>query len=129
MERSGRSKDRRQNLEAQYDLLTLQDVEEALGTATIPAGTYTQLRLIVYPTGNYAVPSGDTASTPMRVASGTESGVKIVVPGGIVVDDDENASITLDWDLQSENATQINLDSDEYVMTPVIKVVGQTPAN
>jgi hypothetical protein len=116
--------------EKQLNLLSLHGVTENLGTGDIPVGKYTQIRLVVYPTGNYVVPKGTTETFTMAVASGTESGVKIVIPGGITINEAGTGSLTLDWDMRSVSATQINQDGmGGYIMTPVIKVVNQTPGN
>jgi hypothetical protein len=67
---------------AVYDLLALQNgVTALLGSATIPAGSYEQLRLIVDSArvvlaSGFAFANGDTTAS-LRVPSGMETGIKV----------------------------------------------------
>ncbi len=67
----------------QYDLLSLQNgVTVALGTATIPAGTYEQMRFIV-DSARVTLDSGLTfadgsATKALTVPSGMQTGIKVV---------------------------------------------------
>jgi hypothetical protein len=70
------------------DLLTLRNgVFQTLGSALVPAGHYTQVRLRLDPGSSVTV---DGATHPLDVPSGTQSGYKIVgefdVPAGALVD-------------------------------------------
>lgn len=108
-----------------YNLLDLQNTIAALGAAEVPAGKYFQIRLIVHESGNSATPNAG-AATPMTIASGTVTGAKLVVPAGFEVRADQNNEIVLDWDLEAENATTIELQPDgTYLMTPVLKMQSQ----
>lgn len=87
----------------QYDVMTLAYAQEVLGEATVPAGTYNQLRLVLAPNPasgdplNYITLKSDpTTKIPLHTPSGQQSGLKIVghfevVPGVV------NA-IALDFD-------------------------------
>lgn len=94
---------------AVYDLLSLQNgVTALLGSATIPTGSYEQLRLIVDSAQVVLAPglhlaNGDTIA-PLKVPSGMQSGIKVnfggslrVTPGqtDIVVDFDVSQSFVL----------------------------------
>ncbi|HEX9023497.1 MAG TPA: DUF4382 domain-containing protein [Geobacteraceae bacterium] len=64
------------------DILNLHFLPQILGTTTIPAGTYSQVRLILAPNSptlsNYVVLSGDPAKLPLTTPSAQQTGVKIV---------------------------------------------------
>lgn len=60
------------------DVVKLHFLQEILGTAVVPAGTYTQVRLVLEPTGNYVVPKGTNTQFPLDTPSGQESGVKVL---------------------------------------------------
>jgi len=70
----------------QHDLLQLQNgVTALLGSATIPAGDYSQLRLVV-DSARLTLVDGATfddgsITRAMRVPSGAESGIKVSFPG------------------------------------------------
>lgn len=75
---------------ASYDLLSLQGgVTAALGTATIPAGDYTQMRLVV-DSARVTLASpltfvGGSASATVRVPSGMQTGIKVNLQGAVHV--------------------------------------------
>src|SRR6476646_2868108 len=71
-----------------YDLLTLQNgVFAELGTWTLPAGHFTQIRLLLDP-GSYPVIGGQRV--PLTIPSGLQTGLKLIgefdVPAGSLVD-------------------------------------------
>lgn len=104
------------------NLIDLAGVNELLGTALIPDGIYSQVRVVVYENGNYAVAKDQTEKKDLKIPSGTQSGIKVVVPGGFTVLDGAITSIVLDWDLQSEDGTKIHEAGGRYIMRPVIKL-------
>lgn len=92
------------------DVMKLQFVQEALGEVVLPAGNYSQIRLILAPnpTGqqppvNYLVLKSDTTNTPIPLTtpSGQTSGLKILGPleikpgviNAIMIDFDPNTAI------------------------------------
>ncbi|MDH5717054.1 MAG: DUF4382 domain-containing protein [Spirochaetia bacterium] len=108
--------------EKKMNLLDLQNTSTLLGEAEVTEGKYTQIRLVVYETGNTARPV-DGEDKPLTIASGDVTGAKLVISGGLEITADEEKEITLDWDLNTENSTQIKLNSDgSYHMTPVLKL-------
>lgn len=88
---------------ASYDLLALQNgVTALLGTDTIPAGSYEQLRLIVdsarvvlAPGSTFA--SGDTTAL-LRVPSGMETGIKVNFAGGVTLPPGQS-TLSVDFDV------------------------------
>lgn len=92
------------------DVMKLHFVQEALGEVVLPAGSYSQIRLILAPnpTGqqppvNYLVLNSDTSNTPIPLTtpSGQTSGLKILGPldvkpgviNAIMIDFDPNTAI------------------------------------
>lgn len=92
------------------DVLTLRFQQELLGTITLPAGRYTQVRLILDPNGsgqgtdpvNYlTLKTAPTVKIPMKTPSAQQSGLKVlgrfeVTPGiinAILIDFDPNTAI------------------------------------
>jgi hypothetical protein len=85
------------------NVLDLAFLQELLGEAVLPTGTYSQLRLILEASSgslspaNYIVLAGDPAQTiPLNIPSGQQSGLKIV--GGFAIEADETTAIALDFD-------------------------------
>jgi hypothetical protein len=108
------------------NLLTLTNgVIKALGEAELPAGTYTQLRLILDentggspPFANSVVPTGGSEQ-PLQTPSGQQSGLKlnvdITVPAGQVAD------VVLDFDACKSVVRAGN--SGRYLLKPVVSVL------
>lgn len=74
---------------------------EELGTLPIPAGTYTQVRLVLSPnvgnsTANSVVLAGQTAEIPLRTPSAAQSGLKIIRP--FTVAPNALADLVIDFD-------------------------------
>jgi len=102
---------------AEYDLLTLQDgVTALLGSASIPAGDYTQLRLVVDQATITLVPGvtflDGSSSQALKVPSGAQSGIKVnfagplhIEPGAtnLVVDFDVSQSFVFRGDPSHPN--------------------------
>jgi hypothetical protein len=98
------------------DVLTLRNgVITTLALGTVPAGHYTQLRLVL---GDGSTVVIDGAEHPLVVPSGQQTGVKLV--GGFDVPVDGTVEITLDFD----TARSIRAMPDgSYRLQPTIKVV------
>lgn len=83
------------------DIVRLRFLQEILGTAVVPAGTYTQVRLILEDNSdlnnpvNYVIPIGGTKK-PLITPSGQESGVKVL--GRFVVEEGVINAIMIDFD-------------------------------
>lgn len=88
---------------ASYDLLALQNgVTALLGTTTIPAGTYEQLRLIV-DSARVVLASGSTfangdSTASLRVPSGMETGIKVNFAGGLTLPPGQS-TLSVDFDV------------------------------
>lgn len=96
-----------------FDLLTLQnDVTAALGGATLAAGTYGQLRMIVDQAS--VVVAGE--EFPLSIASGAQTGIKINLDQAF--EENMTYAITLDFDA----AKSVKTTGAGYLMTPVIMV-------
>jgi hypothetical protein len=85
------------------NVLDLAFVQELLGEAELPAGIYSQLRLVLEPNSdplspaNYIVLADDpTQKIALNTPSGQESGLKIV--GGFSVEAEETTTVLLDFD-------------------------------
>lgn len=86
-----------------YDLLSLQNgVSALLGTATIPAGSYEQLRLIVDSArvvlaSGFTFADGDSTAS-LRVPSGMETGIKVNFAGGVTLPPGQS-TMAVDFDV------------------------------
>ena len=107
------------------DLLSLTNgVLEELGQTALPAGKYTQMRLVLAPnTGsnpfaNSVVPTG-SAETALTTPSGQQSGIKLNVNIDIVAD--KMADFVLDFDACKSVVKRGN--SGQYNLKPVIAVI------
>lgn len=108
------------------DLLNLTNgVLEELGQTALPAGTYSQLRLVLSPnTGgqadrNWVVLTGSGAIEPLKTPSGQQSGLKVDV--GITVAADQLTDVVLDFDACKSVVVAGN--SGQYLLKPVLRVI------
>jgi len=106
---------------ATYDLLQLQNgVFKTIGTAQVPAGSYSQIRLKLG-AGSTVVVDGQTY--PLVVPSGMQSGLKVqgpfVVSGGSLTD------VLLDFDA---SRSIIHTGNGTYMLKPVIHVMSGATA-
>jgi hypothetical protein len=106
------------------DLLSLTNgVLEELGQTPLPAGKYTQMRLVLAanggatPLANSVVPTG-SAETPLNTPSGQQSGLKMNV--NIDVAADQLADVLLDFQVCKSVVRAGN--SGNYQLKPVIAV-------
>ncbi|MDD2897527.1 MAG: DUF4382 domain-containing protein [Desulfuromonadaceae bacterium] len=91
------------------DVMTLQFVQQALGEIVLPAGSYSQVRLILEPNPNgqgqtplnYVVMKNTTAKIPLTTPSAQQSGLKVLGPiaikqgviNAVMIDFDPNTAI------------------------------------
>ncbi len=133
----------RQNVNTTVNLLSLQDSLESLEqTATVPAGTYTQLRIVItggyiqvknadgsistFATSGFTLPSGVTATGTLQMPSFSTSGLKVILPaGGITVTNGSVTNLVGDFDLRGSFGHAAG-NSGMWVMTPVVRVVPQS---
>lgn len=101
---------------AHYDLLQLQNGAEVLfASHQLPAGQYTQIRLIIG-TGSYVVVGG--VSYPLTIPSGMQTGIKLNHTFTIV--NGEVYQLLLDFDA---DMSIIQTGTGQYKLKPVIRVV------
>ncbi len=118
-----------------YNLLNLVNgVRETLGIATLATGHYTQMRLIIGETAEenglniLSMPHGDLANYiidmdddihPLKVAGGTNTGLKIV--NGFDINENQTTELILDFDAMS--SVVIAGSSGKYLLKPTVKVI------
>ena len=127
------------------DLLTLAtSYSELVKDATVPAGTYAQLRFVI--TGGYievenangttsifatsptyaGLPSGAVVAGQLKTPSFSSSGLKVVLPSGGVTIDATPTALLVDFDVAQSYGKEVG--SGQWVMSPVIKAedLGET---
>lgn len=120
------------------DLLTLSDdVEEMVADATVPGGTYGQVRFIIPEAcitveqdtdpKTFLVYSSDEAFTEcgtrdgdLQLPSFEETGIKVTLPAGASDVDGDQHVVVLDFNVEESFGQQAGA-SGMWVMTPVIK--------
>ena len=105
------------------DLLKLQDAAVDLGFLNLPAGAnVTQIRLLVDDKdgSNYVILPGGTEHVPLKVPSGSQSGIKI--KGSWTITECGQTKITLDFDGKKSIFTHPAHQSTEWILRPVIRV-------
>ncbi|MFI5372181.1 MAG: DUF4382 domain-containing protein [Candidatus Eisenbacteria bacterium] len=101
------------------DLLALQDgVFATLGTDSVPAGTYNQIRLVLGANNSIVV---DSVSHPLEVPSACRSGYKLI--GHFVVPAEGGTDVGIDFDAARSIHQEGNGD---YVLIPVVRIVPLT---
>lgn len=106
------------------DLLALTNgVLESLGQTVLPAGKYTQMRLVLArnggaPLANAVVPTGGSEK-PLDTPSGQQSGLKMNVD--ITVEPDQVADFVLDFD--ACKSVVVAGSSGKYLLKPVVRVI------
>lgn len=106
------------------DLLSLQNgVLSALGQTSLPAGHYTQLRLVLAdnastPLANSVIVTGSTTETAIETPSAIQSGIKLI--NGFDIAANTTTELVLDFDACKSIVTKGN--SGGYLLKPVISV-------
>jgi hypothetical protein len=100
-----------------YDLLTLTNgVESVIADDTYPTGRISQLRLILGDNNSVVV---DGIEYPLKVPSGSESGLKVQIHADLVEGIDY--SVLIDFDA-AKSVVETGA-SDKYILKPVIKAI------
>jgi hypothetical protein len=120
-----------------YNLLDYVDGETAeLGTCFLPAGFYTQMRLIIglepepeedalnkygfpHEYANYVLIEGSEIQEELKVPSGVQTGIKLVHPFEIV----EGLTVSLILDFDAQKSVHMADESGKYILKPTIKVI------
>lgn len=110
------------------DLLKLTNgVLEALGQTVLPAGKYTQMRLVLAsnppnatpPIPNSVVLTENGSEEPLTTPSGTQTGIKMNVD--ITVEPDKVADFVIDFD--ACKSVVVAGSSGKYLLKPVVSVI------
>jgi uncharacterized protein DUF4382 len=111
--------------------LTGSNIATLVNNATVPAGTYTQLRFIVcdayvvtntgqvYATPGATLPAGVTATGTLRLNSQCQSGFKVNLPDGAVTLANSSTILSVDFDVSQSFGHQAGA-SGQWVMHPVL---------
>ena len=103
------------------DLLTLHDVAMTLGAISLPAGTVSEVRLILDATGDQYVLLADDTRAPLKTPSGAQSGEKL--KGPFTVSACEKHTLTIDFDGKNSIAYhETGGPNPEWILRPVIRV-------
>ena len=108
----------------QYNLLALRDSVASLTEKEIPAGSYSQIRLIVSD-ASILLKNGD--SYDLKVPSGAQTGIKVLLPN-FRVEEGIETELTLDFVVsesfvvQGDPSTPAGIKG--FIFTPVIKPEG-----
>ena len=106
------------------DLLKLQASASDLGVGNLPAGKVTQLRLYVDAAGDNHVVTAAGETVPLKVPSGSESGIK--VKGPFNLDSCEASEIDLDFDVSNSVKVHPAQQGEIYLLRPVIRLKNHT---
>jgi len=102
------------------DLLTLKDTSMKLGQVTLPTGTVSQVRFLLVDGGPQYVVLDDGSQAPLKVPSGSESGVKL--NGPFTVSACNKHTLVLDFDgMHSIEYHETGSDLG-WILRPVIHV-------
>jgi hypothetical protein len=117
-----------------YNLLELVNgVREELGIVDLPAGPYTQMRLIIgrepdnginvlsqsHPYANYVITEPDLEAFELKVPSGFQTGLKIV--HGFDVGENQTTELILDFDVSKSVVKAGN--SGNWLLKPTVRVL------
>lgn len=101
-----------------FDLLRLRDgVTAALAGMDVPEGVYRQLRLVVAEGATVVMKDG--ATERLKIPSGTQTGIKVLLPRFEVRADDDTVRVTVDFDVNRSFTKAGN--SGKWMFKPVLK--------
>lgn len=101
------------------DLLELEDELVHLGKLDLPEGKITQIRLFLDEEGPNEVVRADGTACPVRIPSANQTGIKVIKPFKLEVDEDEAVRLAIDFNLKE------SIKKDEgcaYRLRPTFKV-------
>ncbi len=100
------------------DLLTLQDgVTETIAEADLPQGVYDQMRFVVAESSTIRLDDG--TELDLTVPSGTETGIKIILPAFQVTSGDDEVTVLLDFSV-ADSFVRAGA-SGMYLFKPVVR--------
>jgi hypothetical protein len=108
------------------DLRALSGKATPIVKGTIPAGIYTQFRLFSPAESGSEAPSvylvmKDGSRVPLRIPSGQQTGLKLVIQGGFNVRVDATTTLTLAFDL---GHSLVQTGNGRFMLKPVVKASG-----
>ncbi|WP_336367326.1 DUF4382 domain-containing protein [Marinobacter sp. C2H3] len=106
------------------DLLTLQGgvTEPLITDEEVPAGNYTEARLMIDTSASYVVVSGEPdVQKTLAVPSGEQSGLKL--KGGFTVAADQSTDFTIDFDARKSIVNPQGKSIGDYLLKPVLRLV------
>ena len=115
------------------DLLSLRNgVLEELGQKSLPAGKYTQLRLVLAENGstapfaNAVIPTGSTGEVALTTPSADQSGLKLKTNIDVIAN--QTADFVIDFDACKSIVTTGggNSNAGKYILKPVLTVMPRT---
>ena len=104
------------------DLLTLQNgVTEALGEIEIPAGDYSQIRLVTSKEASvyYEDANGEKQEAELKLPSASETGIKVNLPEFTIDEASDEVEITLDFNVE-DSFVQRGQGMGSYLFKPVV---------
>jgi len=100
-----------------YDLLALTNgVETVIASDQYPTGRVSQIRLVLGESNSVVI---DGQSFPLKIPSGSESGLKILINADLV----EGISYSVLLDFDAAKSVVATGASEKYILKPVIKAV------
>lgn len=87
-----------------------------LGSASVPATSYHQMRLVLAPTGNTVTPIGGTAQ-PLTTPSGQQSGLKLKADFSVV--GNQTNDLVMDFDACK---SVVLAGNGKYILKPVVRL-------
>ena len=102
------------------DLLTLQSTSMKLGQVTLPGGTVSQVRFVLTDNGPQYVVLDDGSQAPLKVPSGSESGLKL--DGPFTVSACNKHTLVIDFDGKNSIAYHPTGSDLGWILRPVIHV-------
>lgn len=98
------------------DLKRLQaGIDTSLSDIEIPAGDYSQLRLVTADEASITF-EGDSTATDVMIASGQQTGLKVNFDPFTVENEDDLVELTVNWNVEES----LKGTSQNYVITPVV---------
>jgi hypothetical protein len=109
------------------DLKKLTNAQDVLGTGTLPAGHYTQVRIVVSSAVLYFENAADGAACAPTIATPAGRNVAVEIPSGEVrlnreFTVSESGATTMLVDFDGDRSIRLT-GNDRYMMAPVISVV------
>ena len=136
----------RQSTKTTVNLLSLRDSMASLVTAaSVPVGTYSQLRVVItgayvavrnagggtsiYATSNNyeGLPAGAQVAGTLQAPSYATSGLKVLLGNGLTVTDTTNTQILMDFDVSQSFVHQAG-NSGMWVLSPVVQATNVAQA-